>query len=176
MSRTAFTAAPLLAGMLLLAACGGGSNDSSDAGSTSADASAAASAAAEGGGDKQAYLADSEAVCGTAKEQLDAIPDPMTPEDARGVFATGLSIVDSTTTRLEDLAKDSPDEEQVRTIFLEPLRGQADAIKEFLPMFEAALAKGPEAIAALEEPQLPEADVAAMQTYGFQKCVELAKQ
>lgn len=172
MSRTALTAAPLLAGMLLLAACGAGSNDSSDAGSTSTDASAAA----EGGGDKQAYLADSEAVCGTAKEQLDAIPAAMTAEDARGVFATGLSIVDSTTTRLEDLAKDSPDEEQVRTIFLEPLRGQADAIKEFLPTFEAALAKGPEAIAALEEPQLPEADVAAMQAYGFEKCTELAKQ
>ncbi len=164
---TSRCAALFLLPALLLAACGGGS-DSGDAASPTASATSAGLAKAE-------YLTKSEAVCTKANTVVDAQTEPTSGEEAVAQYDASLTLADTTTTELEELAADQPDAAQLQTIFLTPVRGQVAALTAYKPTVEKAAAEGPEAFDALAGPDLPEADLAAMKTYGFSACVTLAE-
>lgn len=171
-SRTAGAVALVL---LPLAGCGGG--DDSTVASPSRSASSTPSATPSPtptGLAKADYVAQSEAACAKANADLDAVPEPTTPAELEPAFGKILTIADTTTTQLEQLAAAQPDKAELDRIFLAPLRGQVSGLRTYLPQLTAAAQKGEAAVEALGQPDLPKADLAAMTAYGFKECVTTA--
>lgn len=151
--------APALLPLLLLAGCSGSSSSGERA----------------EGLPKAEFLAQAEKICANANTALDAEPEPTAPAGISPYFDTLVGIAADTTSRLEAVAAGQPDKAEVDEIFLTPLRAQVTTIEAYLPKAKAALAEGEEAFTSLPEPELPEADTAAMEEYGFDACVETAQ-
>lgn len=124
---------------------------------------------------RRELVAQAEAICAEANAKIDAKPTATTPGEVVTSLKETLEIADEYTGRLERLAARAEDADDVREIFLTPLRGQVEALRKFVPQVEAAAPKGPAAIEALADPQLPEADAEAMRTFGFSSCLKTAQ-
>jgi hypothetical protein len=134
--------------------------------------------AACGGSDglpKEEFVERAEALCSSANDALDNEPQPESPEQITPYFERLLTTAEETTTELEELAADQPDEEEISRIFLTPLRGQVEVLQGYLPKVEEAVQEGEQGLAELPEPELPEADASAMRDYGFDACLETAQ-
>ena len=124
---------------------------------------------------KAELVTRSEALCAEANGKIDAQQPPATPDQVDESLRETLDIADDYTTRLERLAATAEDEAEVKEIFLTPLRGQVEALRKFIPQVAAAGEKGQAAIEALADPDLPEADLDAMRTFGFDACLKTAQ-
>lgn len=158
--RTALAVLPLA----LLAACGG-----------SSDKATSTPSPTPAGLSKAAYIAASEAICTKANADIDAVPAPASVKDFPTSLQSTLTIADKATTDLEALGAKQADSTELTKTFLGPLRAQVTAIRAFLPKVAEAAAKGQAAVEALDEPKVPEADLAAMRAYGFTACVKSAE-
>jgi len=194
------TVAPVLALVLLLSACGGSGDEQAAATGASPSAAAPSAAASQAPApaapspagqspagsaepsagaslpaDRAAFVTEAELVCKTVDDQLDALPEPTSPEQAGATLSSGVALQKKATTRLEQLAEGRSDAEQVNRIFLQPLRKQTTVIETFVAEVNAALKKGPQEVLKIKEPALPKADSAAMKKYGFSECVKFVK-
>lgn len=133
------------------------------------------SACGDDGLSKEDFVEQAEALCAEANTALEEEPEPEGPDEVGPYFETLLETADETTTELEELAADQPDEDELKEIFLDPLRGQVEELQDFLPQITEAAEQGEDAFNDLEEPDLPEADTDAMEEYGFDACVETAQ-
>lgn len=130
------------------------------------------------GGDglsREAFVERAEAVCAEANRDLEAEREPETPAQIAPYFEQVLGTADAATRALEQLAADQPDAAELERIFLTPLRGQVDGLKDYLPEVQRAAEQGEQALDALQEPALPQADLPAMRAYGFDACVRTAE-
>ena len=152
--------APVLLSLALLTACGGGG----EAGGASDDALP-----------KAEFVSKADALCKEANTKFETEAQPTSPEGIVPYLDTLVGIADDTTTDLEELAAPQPDEEEIDKIFLTALRGQVTALEEYRPKVEEAVKKGEQAVAALEQPESPDADIPAMKAYGFKDCVKTAE-
>lgn len=194
------TVAPVLALVLLTSACGGSGDEQATATGASPSAAAPSAAASQAPApaapspagqspagsaepsagaslpaDRAAFVTEAELVCKTVDDQLDALPEPTSPEQAGATLSSGVALQKKATTRLEQLAEGRSDAEQVNRIFLQPLRKQTTVIETFVAEVNAALKKGPQEVLKIKEPALPKADSAAMKKYGFSECVKFVK-
>lgn len=124
---------------------------------------------------KADFVSQADALCKSANAKLDADPDVTSVDSFKGYFTDLLKVADDTTSDLEKLAADQPDKDMIQKIFLTPLRGQVDALRDFQPKIDEATKNGLEGLADLEEPDTPEADLDAMKSYGFTDCVDTAE-
>jgi hypothetical protein len=145
------TASPVLLCLVMLTACG------------------------DDGLSRAEFVSRAEALCGTANTALDDEPEPTTPQEIQPYFESLLATARETAEDLTALAADQPDAGAIDTIFLTPLRGQVAVLEEYLPKVQAAVEGGEQNLSALEEPDLPEADLDAMRDYGFDDCVQTAE-
>lgn len=124
---------------------------------------------------KDEFVAKAEAVCAKTNAALEDEKEPESPQEIEPYFSRQLKTAKDATEELEQLAADQPDEDQIRTIFLTPLRGQVEELETYLPRIAEAVEQGEQGLSELEEPDLPKADEAAMKEYGFDACLEVAQ-
>ena len=131
--------------------------------------------ACSSGPSKEEYLSSAEEICTQANTALDDLAEPETPEQVTEVLDEAIAVVDGAVDELEGLDAPDGDGDELERTFLEPVRGQVDALEEIRPQVEEAVESGdPEALGDLPEPASPEADVEAMRAYGFDSCVDFA--
>ncbi|HWH30935.1 MAG TPA: hypothetical protein VNU26_18590 [Mycobacteriales bacterium] len=133
--------------------------------------------ACSSGPSKEDYVSSAEQICADANSELEELGEPESPDQLSDFLDEGIAIGDDAVEELENLEKPEGDADELDRIFLEPVRGQVDAIRELAPQLEEAVANEDlEALSELEEQQGPEADLDAMRDYGFDDCVEFAEQ
>ncbi|MFP5218602.1 MAG: hypothetical protein ACLGIG_02535 [Actinomycetes bacterium] len=133
--------------------------------------------ACSSGPSKEDYVSSAEQICADANTALEDLPEPQSPDQLTDVLEEGISVADGAVDELEGLETPSDDGQRIDEMFLEPLRGQVEAIREFAPEVEEAAASGDlEALSNLQEPDAPDADLDAMRDYGFDDCVTFAEQ
>jgi hypothetical protein len=172
-TRHALAAASLL---LALTGCGSDPGDAAD-GDAAPASSPPASAPASTGLPKAEYLAQSEALCAQANEELDVLDaqEPASFEAILEQFRAGTDIARRTTEQLAALAAEQPDRVDLEGGLIRPLQAQVKAFEDYDAVLAQAVAQGPEAFDTLPElSPPPPAPLEALRAYGFDACVEAA--